>query len=66
MTLAISLLAVAAFLAGATVGVIAVVVAGIRSEDRNKTLKRNPRTYAQAGTRRVAGAGTRNNNEDCS
>ena len=39
-------------------------VAGIRSEDRNKTLKGNPRTYAEAGTRRVTGAGTRNNNED--
>ena len=64
MTLAICLLILAAFLAGTTVGVIAVVIAGIRSEDRNKTLKGKPRTYAEAGTRRVAGAGTRNNNED--
>jgi len=64
MTLAICLLVLAAFLAGATAGVIAVVIAGIRTEDRNKTLKGNPRTYAEAGTRRVAGVGTRNNNNE--
>ena len=64
MTLAICLLVLAAFLAGVTAGVIAVIIAGIRSEDRNKTLKGHPRTYAEAGTRRVTGTGTRNNNED--
>ncbi len=66
MTLAICLLVLAAFLAGVTAGVFAVVISGIHSEDRNKTLKGHPRSYAEAGTRRVAGVGTRNNKEDCS
>ena len=60
MTLAIVISAVAVFLCGASVGILAVLVAGIRSEDRAQNLTRTPRTSTEAVTRRLLGAGTRN------
>ena len=58
MTLAIMISVVAIFLCGASIG--AVLVAGIRSEDRAQNLTRTPRTRTEAVTRRLLGAGTRN------
>ena len=45
MTLAITVLAIATFLAGATIGILAVFVAGIRTDDRAKNLTNAPRTH---------------------
>ena len=60
MTLAIVISVVAVFLCGASIGILAVLVAGIRSEDRAQSLTRTPRTRTEAVTRRLLGAGTRN------
>ncbi len=60
MTLAIVITAVAVFLCGASIGILAVVVAGIRSDDRAQNLTSTPRTRIEAVTRRLLGAGTRN------
>jgi hypothetical protein len=59
MTLAISLLGTA-FLSGATVAVIALIVVGIRRDDRAKNLTSDPRTQLEAATRRMLGVGVRN------
>ena len=59
MTLAIVISVVAVFLCGASIGILAVLVAGIRSEDRAQNLTRTPRTRTEAVTRRLLGAGTR-------
>ena len=64
MTLAIVISVVAVFLCGASIGILAVLVAGIRSEDRDQNLTRTPRTRTEAVTRRLLGAGTRNH-ETC-
>ena len=60
MTLAIVITVVAVFLCGASIGILAVLVAGIRSDDRAQNLTRTPRTRTEAVTRRLLGAGTRN------
>ena len=60
MTLAIVITVLAVFLCGASVGILAVLVAGIRSEDRAQNPTRTPRTRTEAVTRRLLGAGTRN------
>jgi hypothetical protein len=60
MTFAIVITALAVFLCGASIGILAVLVAGIRSEDRAQNLTRTPRTRTEAITRRLLGAGTRN------
>ncbi len=62
MTLAV--LAVATFLAGAAIGLLAVFVIGIRSDDHAKNLTNTPRTHVEAATRRVLGVGVRNGNAD--
>jgi len=64
MTLAITVLAIAIFLAGATAGVLAVFVAGIRTDDRAKNLTNAPRTHVEAATRRALGVGVRNGQVD--
>ncbi len=60
MTLAIAITAAAVFLCGASIGILAVMVAGIRSDDRTQNLTSSPRTRTEAVTRRLLGAGTRN------
>ena len=50
----IALIALAAFLSGSAIGILAIIVAGIRSDDRSKKLTRTPRTAAEAITRRVS------------
>jgi hypothetical protein len=57
-------LAVAVFLAGAAIGVIAVIIAGVRSEDRAKNLANAPRSRTEAATRRALGVGVRNAGAD--
>lgn len=59
MTLTIALIALAAFLSGAAIGILAILVAGIRSDDRSKNLTSTPRTAAEAITRRLLGVGIR-------
>jgi hypothetical protein len=59
MTLAIVITALAVFLCGASIGILAVLVAGIRSDDHAQNLTGNPRTRTEAVTRRLLGAGTR-------
>ena len=44
MTFAIALIALAAFLSGSAIGILAILVAGIRSDDRSKNLTCTPRT----------------------
>ena len=64
MILVVSILAIAVFLAGATVGVLAVIIAGIRRDDRAKNLSHAPRTHVEAATRRALGVGVRNGHVD--
>jgi hypothetical protein len=60
MTLTIALIALAAFLSGSAIGILAILVAGIRSDDRSKNLTCTPRAATEAITRRVLGVGVRN------
>ena len=59
MTFAIALTAVAAFLSVAAIVILAIVVAGIRSDDRAKNLTSAPRTRTEHLTRRLLGVGVR-------
>ena len=59
MTFAIALIALAVFLSGSVIGILAVLVAGIRSDDRSKNLTCTPCTATEALTRRVLGVGVR-------
>ena len=59
MTFAIALTAVAAFLSIAAIVTLAILVAGIRSDDRAKNLTSAPRTRTEQVTRRLLGVGVR-------
>ena len=59
MTLTIALIALAAFLSGSAIGILAILVAGIRSDDRAKNLTCTRRTTTEAITRRALGVGIR-------
>ena len=59
MTLAITLTAVAGFLSAAAILILALLVAGIRSDDRAKNLTRAPRSRTEQVTRRLLGVGIR-------
>ena len=59
MTFAIALTAVAAFLSAAVIVILAILVAGIRSDDRAKNLTSAPRTRTEHLTRRLLGVGIR-------
>jgi hypothetical protein len=64
MALAITLLIIAVFWAGIVIGVIAIIVTGIRVEDRAKTLTGIPRTPAEAAARWMLRVGVRNGKAD--
>ncbi len=59
MEFTIVLTAVAAFLSATAIVILAIVVAGIRSDDRAKNLTRAPRTRTELLTRRLLGVGIR-------
>ena len=59
MTLAITLAAITGFLSVAALLILALLVAGIRSDDRAKNLTGIPRTGTEAVTRRLLGVGIR-------
>jgi hypothetical protein len=59
MTFTIALTAVAAFLSATVIIILAILVAGIRSDDRAKNLTRAPRTRTEEVTRRLLGVGVR-------
>ena len=59
MTFAITLTAVAVFLSAATIASLAILVAGIRRDDRAKNLTGTPRTRTEQATRRLLGVGVR-------
>ena len=59
MTFAIALTAVAVFLSVAAIVILAILVAGIRSDDRAKNLTSAPRTRTEQVTRRLLGVGVR-------
>ena len=59
MTFTIALTAVAAFLSAAAIVILAILVAGIRSDDRAKNLTSAPRTRTEQLTRRLLGVGVR-------
>ena len=63
MIFAISFLS-AAFLAGATIGTIAVITIGVRRDDRAKTLTGPPHSQIEAATRRMLGVGMRDGRAD--
>lgn len=65
MTLAITLTAVAGFLSAAAILILAILVAGIRSDDRAKNLTRAPRSRTEQVTRRLLGVGVRTAGADC-
>jgi hypothetical protein len=60
MTLTAALALLAAALLGATAGILALLVIGIRRDDRAKNLTGTPATPVEAITRRVLGVGVRN------
>ena len=60
MTLAIVILAISVFLAGATLGALTLLIVGIRRGDRARRLADAPHTQVEAVTRRVLGVGIRN------
>ena len=60
MTLTVLILAIAVFLAGAALGVLTLLIIGIRKGDRVGHLTDAPHTQVEAITRRVLGVGTRN------
>ena len=60
MTLTVLILAIAVFLAGAAIGVLTLLIVGIRKGDRAGHLADAPHTQVEAITRRVLGVGTRN------
>ena len=64
MTFAITLTAVAVFLSAATIVSLAILVAGIRSDDRAKNLTRAPRSRTEQVTRRLLGVGVRTTGAD--
>jgi hypothetical protein len=64
MALAVAILAIAVFLAGAVVGFLALIIIGIRRGDRTRRLADPPRTQMESVTRRVLGVGTRNHLDD--
>jgi hypothetical protein len=59
MTLAIVILAITIFLAGAVLGFLALLIVGIRKGDRARHLADAPHTQVEAITRRVLGVGIR-------
>jgi hypothetical protein len=59
MTISIFIVAAAVFLSGAVIGVLAILVAGIRSDDRGRNLTCPSRTRTEAVTRRLLGVGVR-------
>jgi hypothetical protein len=59
MTLAIVILAITIFLAGAVLGFLTLLLVGIRKGDRARHLADAPHTQVEAITRRVLGVGTR-------
>jgi hypothetical protein len=59
MTLSHSIIVLAVFLSGTIIGVLAIVVAGIRSDDRARNLTSTPRSRTEAVTRRLLGVGIR-------
>ena len=59
MTLAITLTAVAGFFSAAAILILALLVAGIRSDDRAKNLTHAPRSRTEQVTRRLLGVGVR-------
>ena len=56
----IAILALITFLFGGTIGALVVIVAGIRRDDRAKSLTCAPRTPIEGITRRILGVGVRN------
>jgi hypothetical protein len=64
MALSITLLAIAAFCAGIVIGIIAIIITGIRLEDRAKTLTGVPRSPAEAAARWMLRVGVRNGKSD--
>jgi hypothetical protein len=64
MTLAITLTAVAGFISAAAILILALLVAGIRSDDRAKNLTRAPRSRTEQVTRRLLGVGVRTTGVD--
>jgi hypothetical protein len=64
MAFIVTLTAVAAFLSGSAIGILAILAAGIRSDDRAKNLTSAPRTGTEAVTRHVLGVGVRMSQAD--
>ena len=57
--MALAIVIVAAFLSGAVLGILALLIVGIHRGDRARHLADAPRTHVEAVTRRVLGVGTR-------
>jgi len=57
MAIAVSILVVVMLLSIGAIGVFAMLVIGIRRDDRDKHLMRPPRTRIEATTRRMLGFG---------
>jgi hypothetical protein len=64
MIFTIAFIAIAAFIFGSAIGILAILIAGIRSDDRAKTLTCAPRTCIEAVTRRLLGVGIRSGRTD--
>jgi hypothetical protein len=57
--ISMAFIVIAIFLSGVAIGILAILVAGIRGDDRARNLTGIPRTRTAAVTRRLLGVGVR-------
>ncbi len=62
--MAFAFVIIAAFLSGAVLGLLALLIVGIHTADRARSMADGPRTHLEAVTRRVLGVGTRSRRDD--
>ena len=62
--MALAIVIIAAFLSGAVLGILALLIVGIHRGDRARHLADAPRTHVEAVTRRVLGVGTRSHSDE--
>jgi hypothetical protein len=61
---ALAIVIISAFLSGAVLGVLALLIVGIHRGDRARRLADAPHTQVEAVTRRVMGVGTRSDRDE--
>jgi len=62
--MAFAVVTIAAFLSGAVLGILALLIVGIHRGDRARHLADAPRTHVEAVTRQILGVGTRSHRDE--